>query len=75
MKSPDNHLLRIGAWRVDPALDEISRDGTSIKLEPRTMRLLVCLAGRAGQVVSVDQLLDGLEGRRCYTELGLPRGG
>jgi TolB-like protein/DNA-binding winged helix-turn-helix (wHTH) protein/Flp pilus assembly protein TadD len=58
MTSPDNHLLRIGAWRVDPALDEISRDGTSVKLEPRTMRLLVCLAGRAGQVVSVEQLLD-----------------
>ena len=58
MKSPDSHLLRIGAWRVDPALDEISRDGTRVKLEPRTMRLLVCLAGRAGQVVSVEQLLD-----------------
>src|SRR5450631_3755415 len=58
MTSPDNHLLRIGAWRVDPALDEISRDGTSAKLEPRTMRLLVCLAERAGQVVSVEQLLD-----------------
>ena len=58
MKSPDNHLIRIGAWRVDPALDEISKDGTSVKLEPRTMRLLVCFAGRAGQVLSVEQLLD-----------------
>ena len=29
-----------------------------IKLEPRAMRLLMCLADRAGQVVSVDQLLD-----------------
>ncbi len=58
MKSPDNHLLRIGVWRVDPTLDEISRDGTSVKLEPRTMRLLVCLAEHAGQVVSVEQLLD-----------------
>ncbi len=58
MKSPDKQLLRIGAWRVDPALDEISRDGTSVKLEPRTMRLLVCLAEHAGQVVSVEQLLD-----------------
>ncbi len=58
MKSPDNHLLRIGAWRVDPTLDEISSDGKSAKLEPRTMRLLVCLAEHAGQVVSVEQLLD-----------------
>ena len=58
MNSPQNVVLRIGAWRVDPALDEISRDGETTKLEPRTMRLLVCLAEHAGQVVSVDQLLD-----------------
>src|SRR6202051_2341207 len=58
MNSSDNRRLRIGAWRVDPALDEISRDGTSVKLEPRTMRLLVCLAKHTGQVVSVEKLLD-----------------
>jgi transcriptional activator of cad operon len=58
MNPPDNSVLRIGALRVDPALDEICKDGTTIKLEPRTMRLLVCLAGHAGQVVSVEQLLD-----------------
>ena len=58
MKSSDNQRLRIGAWCVDPALDEISRDGTSVKLEPRTMRLLICLAEHAGQVVSVEKLLD-----------------
>jgi TolB-like protein/DNA-binding winged helix-turn-helix (wHTH) protein len=58
LKSPDSHVLRIGSWRVDPALDEISKDGTAVKLEPRTMRLLVCLAEHAGEVVSVEQLLD-----------------
>ncbi len=57
MKPADSHLLRIGAWRVDPALDEISTNGTCIKLEPTTMRLLVCLAEHAGEVVSVEQLL------------------
>jgi transcriptional activator of cad operon len=58
MNSPENVVLRIGAWRVDPALDEIYKDGETTKLEPRTMRLLVCLAEHAGQVVSVEQLLD-----------------
>lgn len=57
---PDNAAFRIGDWRVDPALDEISRDGKTIKLEPRTMRVLVCLARRAGEVVSVDDLLDSV---------------
>jgi transcriptional activator of cad operon len=51
-------VLRIGEFRVDPALDEISKDGITTKLEPRTMRLLVCLTERAGQVFSVEQLLD-----------------
>lgn len=50
--------LRIGAWRVDPALGEISRDGETLRLETRTLRTLLCLAERAGQVVGIDELLD-----------------
>jgi TolB-like protein/Tfp pilus assembly protein PilF len=58
MKSPDNLVFRIGPWRIDPALDEISKGNETVKLEPQTMRLLVCLAEHAGGVVSVEQLLD-----------------
>jgi TolB-like protein/DNA-binding winged helix-turn-helix (wHTH) protein len=58
MKAPDTPPIRIGAWRVDPALDEISKDGNAVKLERRTMQLLLCLAEHAGEVVSVEQLLD-----------------
>jgi TolB-like protein/DNA-binding winged helix-turn-helix (wHTH) protein len=50
--------LRIADLRVDPALDEICKDGKIIKVEPRTMRLLVVLAEHPGQVMSVEQLLD-----------------
>ena len=58
---PSNRTaFRIGDWRVAPALDEISRDGVTAKLEPRTMRVLVCLAEHAGEVVSVEQLLDAV---------------
>src|SRR5215813_13560945 len=53
-----NTVFRLGQWRVDPALDEISRGGTTVKLEPRTMQVLVCLAERPGEVVSINQLLD-----------------
>ena len=53
MKSLDNTTLRIGPWRVDPSLDEISKDGKRVKLEPRAMRLLICLAEHA------RKLLDG----------------
>jgi len=58
MTSSGNPLLRIADLRVDPTLDEICKDGVILKLEPRAMRLFVCLAERAGQVVSVDELLD-----------------
>ncbi len=49
--------LRIGEWTVHPALDCISRGTETQKLEPRAMRLLLCLADSAGAVVSVDRLL------------------
>jgi TolB-like protein/tetratricopeptide (TPR) repeat protein len=51
-------VLRIADLRVDPGLDEISKGGRTIKLEPKAMELLVCLAERAGEVVSVNELLD-----------------
>jgi TolB-like protein/DNA-binding winged helix-turn-helix (wHTH) protein/Tfp pilus assembly protein PilF len=53
-------VLCVGDFRVDPALDEISRGEATVKLEPRAMRVLVCLAEHADQVVSVDQLMDAV---------------
>jgi transcriptional activator of cad operon len=50
--------LRIGDWCVNPASGQISREGQSIRVEARTMRLLICLADRAGDVVSIDDLLE-----------------
>jgi TolB-like protein/DNA-binding winged helix-turn-helix (wHTH) protein len=50
--------LRIGAWCVNPAAGQISRNGETARLEARTMRLLLCLAEHAGEVVSIDDLLD-----------------
>lgn len=50
--------LKIGDCEVDPTVDEVMRDGTTVKLEPRAMRMLVHLAERPGEVVSVQELLD-----------------
>jgi transcriptional activator of cad operon len=57
LKPANSIPLRIGDWRIDPAVEEISRDDGVVKLEPRAMRLLMYLAERAGQVVSVEDLL------------------
>src|SRR5438477_9726605 len=58
MPAPHHTLLQIGSWCVDSSLDEITRDGKAVKLEPRLMGVLMCLAEHAGQVVTVEQLLD-----------------
>jgi transcriptional activator of cad operon len=50
--------VQVGDWVVEPALDTISRSGEVQKLEPRTMRLLMCLVDSAGSVVSIDRLLN-----------------
>jgi eukaryotic-like serine/threonine-protein kinase len=49
--------FRIGAWVVRPALNLIESSEQSIKLETRTMDVLVQLAMRAGEVLSVEELL------------------
>ncbi len=55
---PPKAPLRIGDWVVDPAAEQMSRGSETVRLEPRTMRLLLCLAERAGDVVSIDDLLS-----------------
>ena len=50
--------LRIGAWRIDPLTGQLSQGDESVRLEARTLRLLLLLAERAGEVVSIDEMLD-----------------
>src|SRR6516164_7591842 len=58
ISSPARSSLRIADLRVDPTLDEICKDGRTIKLERKAMQVLMCLAERPGEVVSVEQLLE-----------------
>ena len=47
---------QIGEWIVDPKDDTLSRDDVCVKIEPRMMRLLLCLAESPGEVVSQEHL-------------------
>jgi transcriptional activator of cad operon len=58
MSRQNKTMLRVGEWCVNPAEGEISRGGEIARLEVRTMRLLLCLAEHAGEVVSIDDLLS-----------------
>jgi transcriptional activator of cad operon len=58
MERPNTTNLRIGAWCVSPASGQISQNGETARVEVRTMGVLLCLADHAGEVVSIDDLLD-----------------
>src|ERR1700722_4579734 len=58
MINPPTKPLMVGDWRVDPLRGEMSREGEIVRLDGRTMQLLVYLAGRSGAVVSIQDLLD-----------------
>ncbi len=50
--------FRLGDWRVDPTALTLSQGGDTQRLDARHMRLLLHLARRPGEVVSVEELLD-----------------
>ena len=50
--------IRIGAWLVDARNNELRRDGQSVRLEPKSMEVLVHLARDAGKAVSREELLS-----------------
>ena len=52
--------LRVGDWTVEPALNQLSAAGKTVKLEPKAMAALICLANRPGQVVSREALLSAV---------------
>jgi len=52
--------LLIGDWLADPRDDSLTRGGERVKVEPRTMRLLMRLALTPGAVVSQDELLESV---------------
>jgi transcriptional activator of cad operon len=58
MERPTTTSLVIGDWFVDPPSGQISRNGETVRVETRSMRLLLCLAQQPGDVVSIDSLLD-----------------
>ena len=58
MERPTTISLRIGDWCVNSLSGQISRNGEIVRVEVRTMRLLICLAEHSCEVVSIDTLLD-----------------
>jgi TolB-like protein/DNA-binding winged helix-turn-helix (wHTH) protein/Flp pilus assembly protein TadD len=52
-----NGDFRIGPWLVQPGLNIVSRNGTDVRLEPKLMEVLLCLADQVGEPLSKEKLL------------------
>ncbi len=50
--------FKVGDFTVAPSLNSISLNGTTNRVEPKAMQVLACLAERAGEVVSKEQLIQ-----------------
>jgi TolB-like protein/DNA-binding winged helix-turn-helix (wHTH) protein/Tfp pilus assembly protein PilF len=48
--------FQLGDWVVEPALNQLLRNGQPVRLEPKVMQVLVCLA-EAGEVVPKEKLM------------------
>ena len=52
--------FRVGSWLVQPGLNIVSQNGTSTRLEPKVMEVLLCLASRPGEPVTKDTILKSV---------------
>lgn len=47
----------IAGWRVQPAANRLQRGDQIVRVEPKVMQVLVCLAAEAGEVVTREALI------------------
>ncbi|HEY3645661.1 MAG TPA: winged helix-turn-helix domain-containing protein [Gammaproteobacteria bacterium] len=60
-------------WRVQPALNRLTRAGAEVRLEPRVMQVLACLLAARGEPVTRDALMQAVWGHEHVTEDALNR--
>ncbi len=61
--TPARPPFHVADWVADPATHRLHRGDTEVRLEPRVMALLVCLAARAGELVTREELERRVWGR------------
>ncbi len=60
-------VVYVGEWLVTPSVNQISRQGRQLTLEPRLIDLLVFFARHPGQVLTRDELIDNVWTRSVVT--------
>jgi DNA-binding winged helix-turn-helix (wHTH) protein/TolB-like protein/tetratricopeptide (TPR) repeat protein len=49
--------FKVAEWTVEPQLNSLELNGHSVRLEPKVMQVLVCLAEHHGKLVTKEQLI------------------
>jgi len=65
--------FRLGSWDVRPNHGTLQGPGGTIRLEPKVMDVLVCLAERPGDVVTREQFIQRVWGGRVVSDEVLSR--
>jgi DNA-binding winged helix-turn-helix (wHTH) protein len=66
--SATEKLLRFGVFELNLDAEELRKDGIPIKLPPQPVKVLALLAGRAGQVVTRDEIQKQVWGEETYVD-------
>jgi TolB-like protein len=65
--------IKVGSWIADPSLNSMSSEGRTVRLEPKVMEVLLCLAEHPGETLSKDQLFQAVWPNIIVTEDVLKR--
>jgi eukaryotic-like serine/threonine-protein kinase len=62
-------VLRFGPFELNAAAEELRENGSLRRLPPQPFRVLLLLAGRAGQIVTREEIRHCLWGERKYVDI------
>src|SRR5215475_12979504 len=65
--------LQVGSWVVSPGLNSMSCEGRTVRLEPKVMEVLLCLAQHPRETLSKEQLFQAVWPNTVVTEDVLKR--
>jgi DNA-binding winged helix-turn-helix (wHTH) protein len=66
--------LLLGDWRVQPSLNRVRRNGTTLHLRPQLMDVLVCLARGSGRTIRHEEFVREVWGGQvCVSDSALAR--
>ncbi|MGK7296026.1 MAG: winged helix-turn-helix domain-containing tetratricopeptide repeat protein [Candidatus Wenzhouxiangella sp. M2_3B_020] len=65
--------FRLGGWQVQPDRNRLVKNGSGARLTPRAMQVLLCLADRAGEVVTREDFSERVWHPAVVTDDALTR--